>query len=69
MYGASIEKDFQHGEFETQQLQRKMAARRQFDVGQQYRERSRRSLVDLFGQFVDRLDPRVPTQRSTVTPS
>jgi hypothetical protein len=68
MYGASIEKDVQHIAFEQQQLKRRLEMQRLLD-DEQIDQRSRRSLVDIFGRFTPRLALRTPAGRSPVTPS
>jgi hypothetical protein len=70
MYGASIETDFQHIEFESEQMKRKLERRRLLEAGEQHpRQRPRRSLVNIFGRFVPRLELRASAGRSPVTPS
>ncbi len=68
MYGASIEKDFQHIAFENEQLKRKMATRSLLEAERQ-QQRPRRSVVDIFGRLAARLDLRTPVGRSPVTPT
>ena len=69
MYGAAIETDFQHIEFEREQLKRTLERRRLLEAGeQQPQQRPRGSLVQLFGRFVPGIDLRVPAGRSPVTP-
>jgi hypothetical protein len=70
MYGASIETDFQHIEFEHEQLQRRLELRRLLETGEHHpAQRPRRSLAHLFGRLVPRLDLRRATGRSPVVPS
>ncbi len=69
MYGASIETDFQHIEFENEQLKRRLEVRRLFEAGeQQPQQRSRHSLVRILGGFVSPFDLRAPASRSPVVP-
>lgn len=69
MYGAAIETEFQHIEFENEQMKRRLELRRLFEPGEQpSRERPARFLVHFFGQFVPRLDLRASAGRSTVVP-
>ena len=69
MYGASIETDFQHIEFENEQLKRRLEMWRLLETGEQRpQQRPRRSLVNTFGRLVSRLDRRASVGRSPVVP-
>jgi hypothetical protein len=70
MYGASIETDFQHIEFENEHMQRRLEIRRLLETGEQRPQpRPRRSLVHMFGRLVPRFDLRGTAGRSPVVPS
>jgi hypothetical protein len=69
MYGASIEKDFQHITLENEQSKRTLETRRLLEGDWQHQARPRRSLVEIFGRFLPRLDQRIPAGRSQVTSS
>lgn len=69
MYGAAIETDFQHIEFESEQMKRRLEMRRLFETDQQHpQRRPRHSLVHLFGRLVPRLNLRGTAGRSPVVP-
>jgi hypothetical protein len=69
MYGPYIEQQFSHIEFENEQLKRKLETRRWFEAEPQHKqERTRRSLVSIFGRFIPRLDVRTPASRSPEVP-
>jgi hypothetical protein len=69
MYGASIETDFQHIEFESEQMKRRLEMQRLFETGEQRpQQRPRRSLVHIFGRLAPRLDLRASVGRSPVVP-
>jgi hypothetical protein len=69
MYGASIEKDFQHITFENEQLKRKLEMRQLLEANQPQRQRPRRSLAAIFGRLTPRIEVRAPGRRSPVAPS
>ena len=69
MYGPYIEQQFSHIEFENEQLKRKLETRRLHEAApQQKQERTRRSLVSIFGRFAPRLDVRTTASRSPEVP-
>jgi hypothetical protein len=69
MYGPAIEKEFHHVTFENEQRRRTLETRRLLEAERQHQERPRRSLVDIFGRIVPRLDLRTPAGRSPIAQS
>jgi hypothetical protein len=69
MYGASIEKDFQHSRFENEKRKRRLETRSLLETEEQRQQRPRRSLVAIFGRFAPQLHLHAPAGRSPVTPS
>ena len=68
MYGASIEKDFQHTKFEREQLKRNLEARSLLETGKRHQQRSLRSLLSIFGRIAPQFGLRPLAGRSQAVP-
>ena len=69
MYGASVEKDFQHIKFENEQLQRRLETLRMLETEHEGQVTSRRSFGHIFGWLATRPVLRVPFGRSPLASS
>lgn len=69
MYGPFIESQFQHIEFENEQLKRRLETLRLLETEHESQARPRRSLARIFGWLAPRPELRIPFGRSPLTPS
>lgn len=69
MYGASVEKDFQHIKFENERMMRKLEMMRLLETDHEPQAPSRRLLAHMFGLLAPRPKLQNPPDRSPIASS